>query len=251
MAQRPVFVVTDQAHGWVRVETVGFTWFPGMSLAQKRRSIDAMQAAARQRFPEVSFLEISTKSADADGRALSGFELCLEAGGGRRMSVESVFQGSKVCRPAHAGGSPSGPFQELYDQDAVTAKRDPRLSACHVQGFRFFDTDWPVADADAGGSPPLPPSAFYDFLYFRALTRQPALAARALAFGGFTDLEFTPGRSDNCQAFSAALFAALTRGQGREEVAALAASGEAFRAGAHRLGCYAGAATLWGRGRAR
>ena len=45
MATRPVFFVTTPGESWVRVEEVSFQWFPGMSLAQKRRSIDAMQAA--------------------------------------------------------------------------------------------------------------------------------------------------------------------------------------------------------------
>lgn len=247
MATRPVFFVTTPEQGWVRVETVSFQWFPGMSLAQKRRSIAAMQAAAQAGANGRALLEISTKSPDGTGRALSGFDLCLEIGG-RRMPVESVFQGSKLCR---AGAGHSDPCQDLYTQDAVTAKRDPRLAACRVTGFRLFDEDWPLDPwpPETGREDALPPSAFYDFLYFRALLQQPGLAASAGSYGGFTDLEFTPGRSDNCQAFSAALFVALASASGADgdipAPSALAASGQAFRAGARRLRLYASATALW------
>ncbi len=249
MATRPVFFVTTPAEAWVRVEEVSFQWFPGMSLAQKRRSIDAMQAAAHTLAPGKSLLEISTKSAEADGRALSGFELCLEAHG-KRMAVESLFQGSKLCR---AGNGVAGPYQELYAGDAVDAKRDPRLAHCHLAGFRLFDEDWPLAPwpPGPGRKDALPPSAFYDYLYFRALLQQPALAAKACGYDGFTDLEFTPGKSDNCQAFSAALFAALTAAARADAhipgPAALGASAAAFREGAERLGLYAAATALWPR----
>lgn len=249
MATRPVFFVTTPGESWVRVEEVGFQWFPGMSLAQKRRSIDAMQAAAHALVPRCALLEISTKSPDADGRALSGFELMLEARG-KRMAVESLFQGSKLCR---AGSGVDGPYQELYAEAAVDAKRDPRLARCDLAGFRLFDEDWPL-DAwppKAGQTDALPPSAFYDYLYFRALGQQPELAAKARAFGGFTDLEFTPGKSDNCQAFSAALFVALSAASSADAhiptPEALAASAATFRAGAGRLGLYAAATALWPR----
>lgn len=249
MATRPVFFVTTPGESWVRVEEVSFQWFPGMSLAQKRRSIDAMQGAAHALAPGDTLLEISTKSADADGRALSGFELRLEAHG-RRMAVESLFQGSKLCR---AGKGVSGPHEELYDEDAVLAKRDPRLAKCQLAGFRLFDEDWPLGawPPQPGEKDALPPSAFYDYLYFRALGQQPELAAKACSYAGFTDLEFTPGKSDNCQAYSAALFAALTAAAkaqpGTPAPADLAASGAAFREGAKRLGLYASATALWPR----
>ncbi|MDE7370675.1 MAG: hypothetical protein K2N07_02825, partial [Desulfovibrio sp.] len=188
-----------------------------------------------------------TKSAEADGRALSGFELCLEARG-RRMPVESLFQGSKLCR---AGNGVAGPYQELYAADAVAAKRDPRLATCHLAGFRLFDEDWPLDTWPPrdGQKDALPPNAFYDYLYFRALAQQPELAAKAYGYTGFTDLEFTPGKSDNCQAFSAALFVALTAAAKADAripaPGALAASAAAFREGAKRLGLYAAATALW------
>lgn len=249
MATRPVFLVTTPGSGWVRVEDVSFEWFPGMSLAQKRRSIDAMQAAAHALDPKCHLLEISTKSAEADGRALSGFELCLEAHG-KRMAVESVFQGSKLCR---VPDGVAGPYEALYGADPVSAKRDPRLAHCELAGFRLFDEDWPLDPwpPKPGEDGALPPSAFYDYLYFRALIGEPELAARACAFGGFTDLEFTPGKSDNCQAYAAALFVALTRAARADRAipdpATLAASAASYREGAKRLHLYATAMALWPR----
>lgn len=247
MATRPVFFVSKPDAGFVRVEDASFQWFPGMSLAQKQRSIESMQAAAKELAPESRLLEISTKSADAAGRALSGFELRLKVQG-QSMSVESLFQGSKLCQ---ADNGVSGPYQELYAQDAVAAKRDPRLAHCRLAGFRFFGEDWPL-DAwppKRGQKDALPPSAFYDFLYFQALLQQPELAAKAESYDGFTDLEFTPGKSDNCQAFAAALFVSLEAASradaGIPSPQALAASAASYREGARRLGLYANAKALW------
>ncbi len=148
---------------------------------------------------------------------LSGFELSLTYGG-KKATVESVFQGSKVC--ANPGGGTFGPYQELYSAPAVEAKRDERLSSCRLARFRFGSENWELDSDD------LPQSAFYDYLYGKALLENPELLAFATGFGCFTDLEYTPGKSDNCQAFSLALYVALKK---NVDLKALLASHASFR----------------------
>ena len=77
MATRPVFFPGSGKGSWVRLEEADFEWHPGMSLAQKQRSIAAMQNAVAERHPGAKILEISSKSQVRQGRLLSGFELCL------------------------------------------------------------------------------------------------------------------------------------------------------------------------------
>ena len=64
---------------------------------------------------------------------------------------------------------------------------------------------------------PLNPKAFfYDWLYINAVLENPLLAAERLKYNAFTDIEFNPEKSINCQAKAAALFVALSR-QGKIE----------------------------------
>ena len=67
--------------------------------------------------------------------------------------------------------------------------------------FQFGDEQWPLE----------PKTAFYDWLYLQALRQQPELAVELLKFEGFTDIEFNPKRSINCQARAAALYVALAK----------------------------------------
>jgi hypothetical protein len=57
----------------------------------------------------------------------------------------------------------------------------------------------------------LPRTAFYDYLYLVALDANPMLGGAILDYRGFTDIEFNPTKSLNCQARSCALYVALRR----------------------------------------
>ena len=79
---------------------------------------------------------------------------------------------------------------------------DPRLkSSGKLIGFQFFDKLFPLE----------PKNFFYDWLYINALIRQENLAEEILNFDAFTDIEFNPKKSLNCQARAAAVFVGLTR----------------------------------------
>ena len=56
-----------------------------------------------------------------------------------------------------------------------------------------------------------PKTAFYDWLYISFLKNFRDWAPKLYAYGGFTDVEFNPHRSINCQARSCALFLSLMR----------------------------------------
>lgn len=193
MAIRPLYVPNLTGRTLVATRMIEFTWFAGMSVKQKQRSIDALhQAAARLGVYRV--LEISTKSTDEDGVALSAFNLGFKSQKNvRQFTVESVFQGSKVFEHG-------GPYIDLYQAPSRDAKRDDRVaSSGRLVGFTFFREDWPLE----------PKTAFYDWVYLNTLVKNPRLAAVLTTFQAFTDIEFNPERSINCQAYSAALYCSL------------------------------------------
>lgn len=198
LAERPVFI-PDPDGALVSGHMVEFTWHPGFALAQKRRNIAALHSAAADLVSDRPLLEVSTKSPRALGARLSAFNLYLDIPSLRqRVPLEVAFQGSKVF--VHSGQHP-----DIYTSGSgIEAKRaaqeyqDEPLAA-----FRFEGRTWPLE----------PTTAFYDWLYFRALLelseQRPMLTDEIKRFGGFTDIEFNPKRSLNCQARSCALFVAL------------------------------------------
>jgi hypothetical protein len=141
-------------------------------------------------------LEISTTAERTLGQHLSAFHLKVSGGARGPLPLESAFQGSKIFEHA-------GPLTDLYLVDARTAKRDPRLrSSGNIVGFEFQGFRFPSE----------PKTAFYDWLYINALAEHREwLRPRLERFAGFTDIEFNPERSINCQARSCALFVALIR----------------------------------------
>lgn len=137
-------------------------------------------------------LEISSKSDLEVGQKLSAFHLTIEVGS-QRVSVECAFQGSKVFEQG-------GPFTDLYDKTSKEAKTDTRLrTSGRLLGFLFEGASYPIA----------PMTLFYDWLYFKALFPHRDWIKRRNEWAGFTDIEFNPERSVNCQARSFAAFIAL------------------------------------------
>jgi len=197
MAQRPVFIPNLDGPLLVRTASVTFDWFPGPSVSQKQRSIESLHDAARQ-LPGVDrVLEVSSKSKERLGTALSAFNLTLPTSlRPGELSVECAFQGSKVF-------AQGGPYTDIYDMSPREAKRDDRLrTSGHLTGFRFRGLDWPLE----------PQTAFYDWLYISALRQHPDLTKRRLAdYSAFTDIEFNPEKSINCQAYAVALYVSLQK----------------------------------------
>lgn len=211
MAVRPIFIPNLTGRALVATRMIEFTWFAGMSVKQKQRSIEALhQSAAKLGLDDV--LEISTKSASPDGVALSAFNLSFKSQkNARAFTVESVFQGSKIFECG-------GPFIDIYQASSRDAKRDERLrSSGPLIGFSFFRERWPLE----------PKTAFYDWVYLNTLKKNPGLSSILSNYQAFTDIEFNPERSINCQAYSAALYCSL---QKRELLEAALSSKERFLA---------------------
>jgi len=193
MAKRPIFVPLLDGKRYVLERYVDFEWHAGFAKVQKQKSIRALHDMALREYGVKNPLEISSKSEDPLGVALSSFNLKFTTKMGRTLTVEAAFQGSKVF-------SRGGPYLDIFAKSPVEAKRDDRLkNSGPLDHFSFFGSDWPLE----------PKTAFYDWLYINALLKNPALASDLTDRDGFTDIEFNPERSINCQARSAALYCAL------------------------------------------
>lgn len=167
-----------------------------MAVSQKQKSIDSLHAAA-MKIPDVNkVLEVSSKSREELGVALSAFNLTFTTlKHARTFSVECAYQGSKVFERG-------GPFVDIFDMSSWEAKKDERTrSSGRLVGFRFFGTDWGLE----------PQTAFYDWLYINALRKRRELTEQLFEYSAFTDIEFNPERSINCQAYSVALYVSLSR----------------------------------------
>jgi len=193
MARRPIFIPLLDGKRYVLSHYVDFQWHPGLSHQQKQKSIRSLHEMARRDYGVNAPLEVSSKSEDPLGVALSSFNLTFKTAKGRTLTVESAFQGSKVFELG-------GPFLDLYNATPREAKRDERLkSSGRLEKFSFFGDDWGLE----------PKTAFYDWLYINALLKNPDLIPHVTDRDAFSDIEFNPEKSINCQARSVALFCAL------------------------------------------
>lgn len=201
MAKRPVFIPSEAGPQLVREEMIEFHWHPGMALSQKRKNIAALHEVAKKMglYP---ILEVSTKSEKEIGVRLSAFNLTVKMANGSLIPLESAFQGSKRFERG-------GPFTDLYGKNGWEIKKDERLKVSgRLLGFSYEGQDWGLE----------PKTAFYDWLYVNSLHRHPKLRDGLQEYEGFTDIEFNPKRSVNCQARSCALYLSLVRRGIIEEV---------------------------------
>lgn len=193
MANRPVFV--PKLNGVVGVEELmlEFKWHPGMAKVQKQKSIQELHNAANRR-GHSPILEISSKSKVELGILLSAFNLCITTKLKNIVfTVETAFQGSKIFERG-------GPYKDLIGMDSRAAKKDIRLrESGNLIGFEFFGNAFPL----------MPRTFFYDWVYINALQQNSELSSLVKDYAGFSDIEFNPERSINCQAYSAALYLSL------------------------------------------
>lgn len=194
MAKRPLFIPKANYVG-VEETLIDFKWFSGFAASQKKKSIESMHLMAKEQgFKDL--LEISSKSEDVLGVALSAFNLTITTKKHlRKFSVECAFQSSKVFEKG-------GPYIDLLKVDSLSAKKDIRLkSSGNLVSFRFFNQEFPIE----------PRTFFYDWVYINALLQNESLATSIRRFNAFTDIEFNPEKSINCQAHSIALYLSLMK----------------------------------------
>lgn len=194
MAARPIFQPTADGPSLVRTHLVSFEWFPGMAASQKQKSMDSLHEAAMKLPGIQSILEVSSKSREELGVALSAFNLTFTTQKyNRTFSVECAYQGSKVFERG-------GPYTDLFEMTSKEAKKDERIrDSGRLTGFVFFSQRWGLE----------PQTAFYDWLYINALKKKDCVVEQLVRYSAFTDIEFNPERSINCQAYSVALFMSL------------------------------------------
>ena len=194
MAERPIFIPAPDSHELVKEVFLRLTWNSGFAAVQKEKNIRALHEAASIAGYR-NILEVSTKSDSQRGQHLSAFYLKVRNDLLGEIPLECAFQGSKVFERG-------GPFVDLYQKDVREAKRDPRLKdSGMLVGFEFDGKRWPLE----------PKTAFYDWLYAGCIYPHREWATKLLDYGGFSDIEFNPFRSINCQARSIALFLSLMK----------------------------------------
>lgn len=201
MAVRPVFEVLCKPPYCMR-KNVEFQFFSGFSDKQQRRCIDSLHQAYLDGNRGKKVLEISSKSEEELGVALSAFHLLVQTENGKEYSVESLFQASKVFEQG-------GPYVDLLDVSSKAAKKDERLkNSGAVIGFRLNGEEYKTE----------PKTYFYDWLYINVLHQHPEFTEKLVEYDAFTDIAFNPQKSINCQAEAAAIYVSLKRQGILEEV---------------------------------
>jgi hypothetical protein len=194
MAKRPIFIPQSSGDHFVLEKEIEFSWNPGFAPVQKKKNISALHQGAAEKGLS-PLLEVSTKSDQLLGVKLSAFNLLIKLDNSEEIPIECAFQGSKLFENG-------GPFRDIYGKSTREAKRDERLKTSgSIIGFSFQGIDFPSE----------PKTAFYDWIYLKALLNALDNASELDQFTGFTDIEFNPQKSINCQAKSCALFVALRK----------------------------------------
>ena len=191
MANRPFFIPSQNKEELVLTNSVDFTWFSGFAKSQKQKSISSFHENISKEFKLEKILEISTKSENKLGNQLSAFNLKINFKD-KEYFLESLFQGSKIFLD-------QGPNEDIYEKSSIDAKKDERIKRGDLKAFSFFGEIFSL-DFD-----------FYSWLYFIALNQNKKLKTEILNYEAFTDIEFNPGKSLNCQAYSAALYSSMVK----------------------------------------
>jgi len=193
MAIRPIFIPTNNSKELFKEVNIEFKYYNGFALSQKSKCITSLhESSTEQGYKKI--LEVSTKSSEKLGHRLSAFNLMLDTDNYGSISIESAFQGSKVFENG-------GPYNDIYAKDSLSAKRDERIkNSGSLQCFEFENQIWELE----------PKSAFYDWIYIKALYPHIDYIKENLTkFDAFSDIEFNPKKSINCQARTCAILVSL------------------------------------------
>lgn len=161
----------------------------------KNESIKSLHDNFKKLHKDLNILEISTKSDSELGRSLSAFNLMVALKDGTKAPLESVFQASKVF-------SESGQNKDVLLMKPYVAKQyikqftNEEIMGFELDGEKFSNT---------------PKTFFYNWLYVNALQANPSLAGQLKKYDAFTDIEFNPQKSINCQAEAASVYVALVK----------------------------------------
>ncbi len=196
MAKRPIFIPEYSENAFVNRDNIDFHYYSGFAVVQKQKSIASLHEAIHEKYGFEKILEVSSKSQDQLGIDLSAFNLMMvDKKSNKKFSVECAFQSSKVFEQG-------GPFIDLLNRTSREAKKDQRLKESgNLLKFVFYNREWDL----------LPRTAFYDWLYINALNANPQYHEELSQYEAFTDIEFNPEKSINCQANSIAMFLSIKK----------------------------------------
>lgn len=171
-------------------EIVAFTYVKGMAFSQKCKNVLSFHSSIQTQFPNEKILEISTKSSNPVGVALSAFNLTLDG-----CPVECLYHASKVFEDDTC-------FDFLKDYSPRDAKRYIRENGQKIlKCYRYEEKEIPLSTG----------TLFYDYIYIRALMQHPAVSSVLIDYDLFTDIEFNEKKGLNCQARSCAIYSYLLR----------------------------------------
>lgn len=195
MATRPVFIINNKPPYFKKID-VEFQYASGFAISQKQKNIKSLHSAFLSNHSKYKILEISTKSAEYLGQQLSAFNLSLNIKN-KEYSVETLFQSSKIYDTYYKQSS-------LLQMTSIEAKKyGTSNNDKKLLGFKFLDINFPLE----------PKTYFYDWLYINALYGKKNLIQQLLdsGYNAFSDIEFNPKKSINCQAQSVAIAVSLVK----------------------------------------
>lgn len=194
MAKRPIFITTD-TQPYYAEKLIEFQFHSGFADVQKKKSVKSLHEAFLHEFPSSNIIEISSRSEDEIGIKLSAFNLMIERKNENKFSVEAAFQSSKVFENG-------GPYKDILKKTSREAKKDVRLkNSGRLLYFEYFGRKFELT----------PNTYFYNWLYINALSMHQELTEKLKSYDAFTDIEFNPDKSINCQARAVALYVSLEK----------------------------------------
>lgn len=195
MTKRPVFM-PKLTKPYFKTEQVEFEWNPGQAQAQKLKNSQAIQEGWLKKHPDGKILEVSTKSRDETGQALSPFHLTRKIPSLKKeFPVENIYHASKVFKKG-------GPYVDLLGTSPLASKRDERLNnSGELIYYQLENETYPSS----------PSLLYYNWLYLTALMEHPGLAKEVLKQDAFCDVEMSPEPNSMCQARACAIYSSLAR----------------------------------------
>lgn len=188
MARRIAFIACNDSFF---EETFDFKYYCGFAISQSRKSINSFHESIHNKYPNFNILEISSKSENPLGNKLSAFNLTLNIND-KTYTVENIYHASKVFELG-------GPYIDLLDVSPKNAKRNSRLKESgKLISFSFMNKNYSNK----------PVTAFYNYIYSKALYQHKDLVEEIIKYDSFTDIVYG-NKAINCQARSASIFVYL------------------------------------------
>ncbi|MDR2822650.1 MAG: hypothetical protein LBV58_03775 [Acholeplasmatales bacterium] len=179
-----------------------FDFYGGFAISQKQKTIDAFHSEIAK-YGDFKVLEISSKSRNPIGNALSAFNLLLDIKG-NKYPVECIYQSSKVFND-------NIQYKNLLYATPPVAKKTIQDNVFTMEleliSFNCFGKVFPLN----------PVTFFYDYIYVAALYQNPSIASEVINYDCFTDVEFNYKKQVASQARSCAIYIYLKNNNLLEE----------------------------------